>query len=107
VLPSGQTLTLGLLATVTHFLEISSCEPFCLDRLNLVKRAAFQLYLQSGKQKSRIGGGEVILFLATNPLVEEGVREGALSSRNSQLFRRHNLGRSLRTFPQSRGKTSQ
>jgi hypothetical protein len=30
---------------------------FCLDHLNRVKMAAFQFYLQSGKQKSRVGGG--------------------------------------------------
>jgi hypothetical protein len=28
---------------------------FCLDRLNYIKTAAFQFYLQSGKQESRRG----------------------------------------------------
>jgi hypothetical protein len=30
---------------------------FCLDHLNCVKTAAFQFYVQSGKQKSRVGRG--------------------------------------------------
>jgi hypothetical protein len=31
--------------------------PFCFARLNCAKMAAFQIYLQSGKQKSRVDGG--------------------------------------------------
>jgi hypothetical protein len=76
VLPSGQKLTLGLLAIITlevdpfctyapfpvllpffkFHLEIVFCEgvqhhlQFCLDHLSCVKMAAFQFYLQSGKQ---------------------------------------------------------
>jgi hypothetical protein len=30
---------------------------FCLSHLNCVKMSAFQFYLQSGKQKRRVGGG--------------------------------------------------
>jgi hypothetical protein len=32
------------------------CLRFCLHHLSCVKMAAFQLYLQSGKQKRRVGG---------------------------------------------------
>jgi hypothetical protein len=81
VLPSGRKLTLGLLATITlevvpfrayapfpallsFFkcnLEVVFCEGvqyrlrFYLDRHNCVKMAAFQFYLQSGKQKKVVG----------------------------------------------------
>jgi hypothetical protein len=50
-----------------HFkciLEVVYCEAvqhrlcFCLDRLSCVKMAAFQLHLQSGKHKSRMGEGQ-------------------------------------------------
>jgi hypothetical protein len=69
VLPSGQKLTSGLLATITLevvplrassiskfilevvvFCEGVQCRlPFCLDHLNPAKMAASQFYLQSGK----------------------------------------------------------
>jgi hypothetical protein len=78
VLPSGQKLTLDLLATITLevvpfrayaqfpallsffvcILEAVSCEGvlhrlrFCLDHLKCVKIADFQFYLQSGKQRN-------------------------------------------------------
>jgi hypothetical protein len=77
VLPSGQKLTLGLLATITIeivpfrayaqfqssaifecILEVvfsdgvSHHPRFGLDNLNCVKMAASKFYLQSGKQKS-------------------------------------------------------
>jgi hypothetical protein len=77
VLPSGQKLTLGLVATITlevvlfHMyalfpallpffkciLEVLFSEgiehrlQFCLDHLNYVKKVAFQFFLQSGKQR--------------------------------------------------------
>jgi hypothetical protein len=42
----------------------------CLDRLNCVKMAAFQIYLQSVKQKKcRVGG--VILFVVKNSLLKK------------------------------------
>jgi hypothetical protein len=76
-MPSGQKLTLGLVATITLevlsfrayapfpailpffkcILDVVFCEGvqhhlrFCLDHLNCVKMADFQFYLQSGKQK--------------------------------------------------------
>jgi hypothetical protein len=75
VLPSSRKVTLGLLPTITlevassrayapfpellpfskFILEILLCEGvqhslrFCLNRLNWVKRVAFQFYLQSGE----------------------------------------------------------
>jgi hypothetical protein len=77
MLPSGQKLTLGLLATITLevvpfctyapfpaflpffkcVLVVVSCEgvqhrlQFCLDHLNCLKMVALQFYLQSGKQR--------------------------------------------------------
>jgi hypothetical protein len=89
VLPFGQKLTLGLLATITLevvlirayapfpallsffkcILEVVFCGSiqrrlrFCFDQLSCVKMAAFQLYLQSGKQKSRAMETTVMLFL--------------------------------------------
>jgi hypothetical protein len=79
---SGQELALVLLATFTLeavplsayapfppsamskcILEAVFCEAvqhslwFCLHHLSCVKMAAIQLYLQSGKQKSGVGGG--------------------------------------------------
>jgi hypothetical protein len=82
VLPSGQKLTLGLLSTITLeavpfctcspfpallpflkcTLEIVFCEDvqhrlrFCLNRLNCVKMAASQSYLQSEKQRKVVFG---------------------------------------------------
>jgi hypothetical protein len=84
VLPSGQKLTLSLLATitlrVTHFrtyaqfllllpffksiLEVM----FCQDQFNCVKMAAFQFYLQSGKRRMT-----VMLFSVKNSLVRNEV----------------------------------
>jgi hypothetical protein len=97
VLPCGQTLTLGILATFTLevvlfrsyaqlpvllpfckcILEVIFCEgvqyrlQFYIDDLNCVKMAEFQIYLQSGKQKShrgpsqasRIGGDDSFVCL--------------------------------------------
>jgi hypothetical protein len=36
---------------------VQQCLQFCLDRLSCVKMAAFQFYLQLGKQKSKVDGG--------------------------------------------------
>jgi hypothetical protein len=81
VLPSGQTLNLGLLATFTLkavpffmyawfsallpffkcILEVVFCEGvrhhlrFSLDHLSCVKMAAFQFYLELGKQRKAAG----------------------------------------------------
>jgi hypothetical protein len=90
VLPSGQKRTLGLLATITLdvvpfgeyapflsllpiskcILEVVFCEAvqhclrFCLDRLSCVKMAAFQFYLQSGKQRKAgwVGDDSHVVF---------------------------------------------
>jgi hypothetical protein len=77
MLPSGQKVTLGLLATITlevvpfrayelfpmllqffkGLLEVVSCESvqhrlqFCLDHLSCVKMAAFKFYFQLGKPR--------------------------------------------------------
>jgi hypothetical protein len=97
VLPSGQKLTLGLLATldVAHFrvyasfpellpifkcvLEVVFCESiqhrlrFCLDHLSCVKMATFQFYFQSGKQRKVewVGSDGHVLF-GQNFLGEKG-----------------------------------
>jgi hypothetical protein len=77
VLPSGQKLTLGLLATIAlelvsfheyapflgssifkRILEVVFCEGFqhylrfCINHLDNVKMAALQFYTQSGKQRT-------------------------------------------------------
>jgi hypothetical protein len=49
VLPSGQKLTLDLLATVCE--GVQHRWRFCLHYLNCVKMAGFQFYLQSRKQR--------------------------------------------------------
>jgi hypothetical protein len=82
VLPSGQKLTLGTLVTITIEVvpfrsyapfpallpffkciqKVVFCEGvhhrlrFCHDHLSCVKMVAFQFYLQSGRQKSRLRG---------------------------------------------------
>jgi hypothetical protein len=115
VLPSGQKLTLGLLTTIIlevvpfctyapfptllPFLKciLKSCSVggggvqhrlwFCIDHLNCVKTAAFQLYLRLWKQK-KYGGWwtTVILFLVKSSLVKYEMWDGALSWCNSQFF---------------------
>jgi hypothetical protein len=58
--------------TVLFFEDVQHRLRFCLDHLSYVKMAAFQFYLQSGKQKSRVGGGwQLILFLVKNSLVKK------------------------------------
>jgi hypothetical protein len=98
VVPSGQKLALGLLASITLkvvpfqayapfpalaaflkcILEVLFCEgvqhclQFSLDHPSCVKMAAFQLYLQSGKQREEGWfGTTVMLFLVTNFLVKK------------------------------------
>jgi hypothetical protein len=52
---------------------------FCLDHLNCVEMAAFQFHLQSGKQKSRVGGwDEINIVFVKNFLLEEEVWDCAL-----------------------------
>jgi hypothetical protein len=91
---SGLELTFWLLATITlkvvpfyvyapfpallPFLKsilyvvfcegVQHCMKFCLDHLNFVKIAAFQCYLQSGKQR-KVGW----LFLIKHSLVKKEV----------------------------------
>jgi hypothetical protein len=86
VLPSGQKLTLGLLATITlevvpfrayvpfpallsffkFILEVllfkgaQHCLRFCLNHLNYIKMVAFQFYLRSGNQGTVEWGGGYI-----------------------------------------------
>jgi hypothetical protein len=98
VLPSVKKLTLGLLTTITPavfpflayaafpatlpffkcILEVVFCEGvqhslrFCLNHLTCVKMAAFQFYLESGKQREIVWvGTTVILFLVKNSLVKK------------------------------------
>jgi hypothetical protein len=41
---------------VVVYESVQRCLRFYLSHLNCVKMGAFQFYLQSGKQKSRVGG---------------------------------------------------
>jgi hypothetical protein len=50
---SSPFLHVRTIPTASAILEVM----FYLDHLNCVKMAAFQFYLQSGKQKSMAGGG--------------------------------------------------
>jgi hypothetical protein len=47
--------------------------PFCLSHLNSVKMLAFEFYLQSGKQKSMVGGGRESLCFVKNCLLKKEV----------------------------------
>jgi hypothetical protein len=97
MLPSGQKLTLGLLATITlevvpfytytlfpallpflkcilevvFFDGVQHHLQFCLDHLNCAVMEAYQFYLQSGKQR-KVGcvRMKVMLFLVKNSLVK-------------------------------------
>jgi hypothetical protein len=72
----------------------------CLDHLNCVKMAAFQLYLQSEKQRkvAWVGNDSHLVFGKKNSLVKREVWGGALSWYNSQSLCHQSSGRSLRTF---------
>jgi hypothetical protein len=82
-----------LLAFFKCILEVTLCEDvqhrlrFCLNQHSCVKMAAFQPYLQFGKQtKVRWVGTRVVLVLVKNSLVKEEVRERALSLCNTRFF---------------------
>jgi hypothetical protein len=103
VLPSGQKLTLGLLAAITVkvvpfcayarfpeflpffkcVLEVVFCEgvqhclQFYLNHFICVKMVAFQFYLQLGKQKSRVGGDDILFFVKIS-LVKKGNVRGCI-----------------------------
>jgi hypothetical protein len=98
MLPSGQKLTLDLLATITlkavpfrmyaQFkvllsffkctLKAMFCEgvQYCLGHLNCVKLAAFQFYLQSGKQRKVgwVGDDSHVIFCQKVPGEKGSVR---------------------------------
>jgi hypothetical protein len=98
VRPSGQKLTLVLLATITLevtpfleilpffkcILEVVFCKDvqhhlrFCLNHLNRVKTEAFQFYLQSGKQRKVGWGGRTYVVFDQKFPCEKEVRDGAL-----------------------------
>jgi hypothetical protein len=80
----------------------------CLNHLNCVKIAAFQFYLQVGKQKSRVGRGQQsCCSWSKNFLVKEEAWDCALLWCNSQFFCRQSLGQSLHTFSRSHHKMPQ
>jgi hypothetical protein len=132
VLLFGEKLTLRLLATITpevvHFhtyalfptflpffkliLEAVLCEGvqhhvrFCLDLLNFVKMTAFQFCLQSGKEKSRVGGDDSrVVFGQKYPGEEGNVRRCVVVMLQPVLLL-PKFWRSLHTFLRSRHKTS-
>jgi hypothetical protein len=69
MMPSSQKIMLGILAywpaIFKYILNVVFCEcvqrrlRFCLNHLTYIKMAAFQFYLQSGKQESRVNGEDV------------------------------------------------
>jgi hypothetical protein len=93
VLAFGQKLTVGLLATITLtssvrsasailkcILEVVFCEAVqhrpnsLLCHLNLCQNGCFQLYLQSGKQKSNVSGDcSHVVLGKKNSLVKKDV----------------------------------
>jgi hypothetical protein len=84
---------------------------FCLGYLICDKMAAFQFYLQSGKQRQvsgnqvrRVGweGKTVMLVLVKYFLVKKEVWDCELSWCNTQFFPRQSSERSFRTFSLSR-----
>jgi hypothetical protein len=64
--------------SVQHHLQ------FCIDHLNCDKMAACQFYLQSGKQKSRVGGGQQSL-----------VKNSLMKRKCAMVHRRDATGNSL------------
>jgi hypothetical protein len=105
VLPSGQKLTLSLLATINFdvvpfrvhvlfpalltifksIMEDVFCDSvqhrlrFCLDHNTCVKTVAFQFILNWGNREKYAGWGmTVMLHLVKNSLVKKEVRDGAL-----------------------------
>jgi hypothetical protein len=120
VLPTGQKLTLGLLATIALevvtfrayvpylellqffkcILEAVFCEEvqhrplFCLHHLNCAKMAPLQFYFQSGKQREVgwVGDDSHVVFWLKSSLVRNEVWDGALSWRSIQFICRQIWG---------------
>jgi hypothetical protein len=122
VLPSGQKLTLDLLATIS--LEVVSFHAYaplpalvifnCILEVVFCEgvqhrlRSVYQFIFSRGNRKGEGGWGTIVkLFLVKNSLVKNEVWDGALSWCYSQFFCRQSSGWSRSTFSRNRRRTLQ